>query len=86
MDILDKNNRKAPFIVALGIPSILKFDAFFVVIDTVAIPCGNRFLVALDTFLKIPFPLESFDDWNFISHGVARNGTISSVAPVVQAL
>ncbi len=76
----------------MGIPSILKFDTIFVAIDTVAIPCGNRFLVALDTcfkafyVLKIPFPLESFDLWNFISQGVAGNGTISPVAPVVQAL
>ncbi|OXA40038.1 hypothetical protein Fcan01_25151 [Folsomia candida] len=91
-DVLDENRNKAPFILALGIPALLKFDAFYVIIDKVAIPCGSRFLVALDTCFKtftvlgLPFPLESYDHWTFISHGVAGNGSHSPIPPVVQAL
>lgn len=92
-EVLNDNKRSAPFILALGSPRDLDFTAFFVILSKIAIPCGSSFLKALDTCFKtftvlyIPLPLESFDHWMFIQHGVAgRPYEKSQLPPVVQGL
>lgn len=84
----------APCILALGSTFDLNIDSFFVILDKFAIPCGNSFLVALDTCLKcftvfyLPLPVESKNLWLFFEHGIAGKpiDDNSIVTPVIQAL
>ncbi|ODN02959.1 Zinc finger and SCAN domain-containing protein 12 [Orchesella cincta] len=92
-EVLSQNKRIAPFILGLGSSSNLEFDNYFVVIHKVAIPCGPNFFVALDTCFKsfsvlyLPPPIESFDHWLFIQHGVCgQPAKDTELPPVVQAL
>ncbi|CAL8139440.1 unnamed protein product [Orchesella dallaii] len=92
-EVLNENTRIAPFILALGSSCNLEIDSYFVVIHKVAIPCGSNFFVALDscfkcfTVLYLPPPIESFDHWLFIQHGVCGKPVKETeLPPVVQAL
>ncbi|XP_035701043.1 uncharacterized protein LOC118433339 isoform X1 [Folsomia candida] len=91
-EILKMNTHQAPFLLALGTMADLQFDSFFIIIHKVAIPCGSKFLKAFDSLTKIftvlplPFPVESFNHWLFIYHGVFGKPCQSNLPPVVQAL
>ncbi|XP_035713852.1 uncharacterized protein LOC118438145 [Folsomia candida] len=91
--VLSENKNPAPFILALGSTFDLKMESFFVILDKFAIPCGNSFMLALDTCLKsftvfyLPPPVESKGVWQFLQYGIAGKPCENEVlSPAVQAL
>ncbi len=89
---MKQNKNQAPFLLALGSISDLKFREFYIVIHKIAVPCGDKFLQALDAITKVytvfslPLPIESFSPWKFILHGVLGKPNPVALSPVVQAL
>ncbi len=92
-EVLSNNKSLSPFILALGTPANLEFSKFYVIFYKTCIPCGDSFLKALDVCFKFftvfyyPLPLESYNLWYFIIHGVTGKPSLTSMMPpVVQAL
>ncbi|XP_035700458.1 uncharacterized protein LOC118433026 [Folsomia candida] len=92
-EVINLNKKMSPFILALGSTINLEFEAFFVILQKIAIPCGEKFIKALDTCFKlftvlyIPLPLESLDLWMFIVYGVGgKPFSRGQIPPVVPSL
>ncbi|OXA55031.1 WD repeat, SAM and U-box domain-containing protein 1 [Folsomia candida] len=92
-EVLSENKNVAPLILALGSTYDLRIESYFVILDRMAIPCGDSFFVALDTCIKIfsvfylPPPVEAKNVWLFLLHGIAgKPCDNSTLTPVVQAL
>ena len=92
-EVIHLNKKLSPFILALGSTINLEFESFFVILQKIAIPCGEKFMKALDTCFKlftvlyIPLPLESLDLWMFIVYGVGgKPFSRGHIPPVVQSL
>ncbi|OXA41231.1 WD repeat, SAM and U-box domain-containing protein 1 [Folsomia candida] len=92
-EVLSENKNVAPLILALGSTYDLRIESYFVILDRMAIPCGDSFFVALDTCIKsfsvfyLPPPVEAKNVWLFLLHGIAgKPCDNSTLTPVVQAL
>ncbi|XP_035710550.1 uncharacterized protein LOC118436483 isoform X2 [Folsomia candida] len=92
-EVIHLNKKLSPFILALGSTINLEFESFFVILQKIVIPCGEKFMKALDTCFKlftvlyIPLPLESLDLWMFIVYGVGgKPFSRGHIPPVVQSL
>ncbi|XP_035707212.1 uncharacterized protein LOC118435347 isoform X2 [Folsomia candida] len=89
--ILAESKQPAPHIVGFGTIYDVKIEEFFVIINKTVVPCGPSFMVALDTCLKsttvlyIPPPIESYNHWMFMQHGIAGKPADNPL-PLVQAL
>lgn len=75
-DVLKEKKGRRPFILAIGSVVNLCITQYFVCVQSVAIPCGHSFFLAMDTcfksyhILQIEYPSESKPHWLFIEHGV----------------